>query len=68
MINIVNFVYLYDYSILTFFSLGDTLSVLPTGYDKSLIFEMVQKMTGKTVILCSPLNSIIEEKTARYVK
>jgi ATP-dependent DNA helicase RecQ len=49
----------------------DTISVLPTGYGKSLIFESLpyfrhHERSHSTILIVSPLNSIITEQVARY--
>ena len=44
---------------------GDSLIVLPTGYGKSLIFELVPSITTSRAIIVSPLNAIIEEQRQR---
>ena len=44
---------------------GDTLIVLPTGYGKSLIFELVPFITNSKAVIVSPLNAIIEEQCQR---
>lgn len=45
---------------------NDVICVLPTGYGKSLIFEILQKITNSSIILINPLNSIISEQVQRY--
>ena len=45
--------------------LADTLIVLPTGFGKSLIYELVQIISGKKVIIISPINAIINEQLDR---
>ena len=47
---------------------GETLVVLPTGYGKSLVYELIPKMTNQNVIVVSPLNSIISEQVAKIGK
>ena len=37
----------------------DFIAFLPTGYGKSLIFEMIFYANKRTVIIVSPLDSII---------
>ncbi len=45
----------------------DTLAVLPTGYGKSLLFEMVPYVLENAVaIIACPLTSIIQEQLERY--
>ena len=44
---------------------NDTLAVLPTGYGKSLIYEIIQKINNSKIVLISPLNSIIEEQSTK---
>ncbi|CAG2200851.1 recQ [Mytilus edulis] len=44
---------------------SDALIMLPTGYGKSLIFEMLGKMNNTKCIIISPLNAIIEEQTRK---
>ncbi|XP_052087859.1 putative ATP-dependent DNA helicase Q1 [Mytilus californianus] len=44
----------------------DTLAVLPTGYGKSLIFETLPYFRNSSILVISPLNSIIEEQLVRY--
>ena len=44
---------------------GDTLIVLPTGYGKSSIFELVPLITNSKAVIVSPLNAIIEEQCQR---
>ncbi|CAC5410858.1 unnamed protein product [Mytilus coruscus] len=44
---------------------SDALIILPTGYGKSLIFEMLAKMNNTKCIIISPLNAIIEEQTRK---
>ena len=61
-------------------AMRDTIAILPTGYGKSLIFEMLPILSevmytngsasgsaASAIIICSPLNSIIEEQLTRYV-
>ena len=43
--------------------MADTLIVLPTGFGKSLIYELVQIWTK--VIIISPINAIINEQVDR---
>ncbi|CAC5417453.1 recQ [Mytilus coruscus] len=51
---------------------NDVLSILPTGYGKSLIFECLPRVVSlsrklpSAIILVSPLNSIILEQVSRY--
>ena len=45
---------------------SDTLVILPTGYGKSLIYELVQKLHGTKVIVISPINAIINEQKTRF--
>ncbi|CAG2248251.1 unnamed protein product [Mytilus edulis] len=44
---------------------NDAMIVLPTGYGKSLIFEVIMNMTKKKCIIISPLNAIILEQSKR---
>ncbi|CAC5417458.1 recQ [Mytilus coruscus] len=44
---------------------NDAMIVLPTGYGKSLIFEVLMNMTKKRCIIISPLNAIILEQSKR---
>ena len=44
---------------------GDVLAILPTGFGKSLIyqvFSMAQTSAKASVLVISPLNSIVEEQ------
>ena len=41
----------------------DTLAILPTGYGKSMIFELLPRLDDTTAVIVSPLNAIIEEQT-----
>lgn len=43
----------------------DTLTILPTGYGKSLIFELLPQMLQSKIIIISPLNAIISEQLAK---
>ena len=46
---------------------GDTLSVLPTAYKKTVVFQMLPYTTGDGVIVVvNPLNAIIEEQRQRF--
>ena len=47
---------------------GDVLVVLPTGYGKTIIIEALPFLsaTETTVLLCTPLNAIIEEQRLRF--
>ena len=45
--------------------MADTLIVLPTGFGKSLIYELVQIISGTKVIIISPINAIINEQVDR---
>ena len=42
------------------------LVILPTGYGKSLIYEIVQRIQETKVIIISPINAIINEQTSRF--
>lgn len=44
----------------------DTLVILPTGYGKSLVYELVQNITKTKVIIISPINAIIDEQVNRF--
>ena len=44
---------------------GDTLIVLPTGFGKSLFYELVQVISGTKVLIISPINAIINEQLDR---
>ena len=43
----------------------DTLSILPTGYGKSLVFELLPRLNDTKALIISPLNAIIEEQTEK---
>ena len=43
----------------------DTLTMLPTAYGKSLIFEMIPHLLQSKIIVISPLNAIILEQVAK---
>ena len=43
----------------------DTLTILPTGYGKSLIFEIIPYLLHSKIIIISPLNAIILEQVAK---
>lgn len=45
---------------------ADTLVILPTGYGKSLIYEVIQKITNAKIIVISPINAIINEQKNRF--
>ena len=45
--------------------LSDTFIILPTGYGKSLIFEMIPRINRTKAVIISPLNAIIEEQTGK---
>ena len=45
----------------------DVLAILPTGFGKSLIYQVfcqAQSSTNTSVLVISPLNSIVEEQTS----
>ena len=46
---------------------GDTLVILPTGYGKTLIMDIIMNMgeTDKKAVIISPLNAIIHEQCQR---
>ena len=43
----------------------DTLSFSPTGYGKSLVFELLPRLSDTKALIISPLNAIIEEQTTK---
>ena len=43
----------------------DTLSILPTGYRKSMVFELLPRLNDTNAVIISPLNAIIEEQTEK---
>ncbi len=43
----------------------NTLAVLPTGGGKTLIYQMFGAMTNRTVLIVSPLISLMEDQVAR---
>ena len=45
---------------------ADTLGIFPTGFGKSLIFEALPILQSSSIIVISPLNSIITEQLERY--
>ena len=45
---------------------NDALVILPTGYGKSLICELVQLLTNSTIVIISPINAIIDEQLGRF--
>ena len=45
---------------------SDSMVILPTGYGKSLTFELLQVINRSQVIIVSPLNAIIEEQVSMF--
>lgn len=45
---------------------SDSMVILPTGYGKSLIFELLPVINRSQVIIVSPLNAIIEEQVSKF--
>ena len=43
----------------------DTLVILPTGYGKSLVYELKQIICNSKMIIISPINAIIDEQIRR---
>lgn len=41
---------------------NDTLVVLPTGYGKCLIYEMLPRIQNTKIVVISPLKAIIEDQ------
>lgn len=45
---------------------SDSMIILPTGYGKSLIFELLPLLNNSQIIIVSPLNAIIEEQVSKF--
>lgn len=45
---------------------SDSMIILPTGYGKSLIFELLPLLNNTQIIIVSPLNAIIEEQVSKF--
>ena len=43
----------------------DTLVILPTGYGKSLVYELIQIICNSKMIIISPINAITHEQIRR---
>ena len=46
----------------------DTLVILPTGYGKSLVYELIQIICNSKMIFISPINAIIDERLDQTIK
>ena len=43
----------------------DTLVILPTGYGKSLVYELIQIICNSKMVIISPINAIIDRQVRR---
>ena len=43
----------------------DSLVILPTGYEKSLVYELIQIICHSKMIIISPINAMIDEQIKR---
>lgn len=45
---------------------GDCMIILPTGYGKSLIFQLLPLICNSKIIIVSPLSAIIQEQVQKF--
>lgn len=47
---------------------GDSMIILPTGYGKSLIFQLLPRICESQIIIITPLSAIIQEQVQKLGK